>query len=295
MQQLPLNKLQQTRHIRPIVSLLSPVHHMCMGLIRGPDSKIDRGSRGEATAVGVVANDTAARFASGEPAVGGAARLSDDGDAASDDAVDDDEGDAAAAGARAPPAPAFIMAASPTNGFDASPRPEAELVNEDDDDENDETAPGSSGTRGRNMTCDACEATDAHSLPAESAVEPCLAAGVVSDASSKSSSSKSLPLSSIRLAETPSVGFKSACDCNVCCAGTRGGFWTNNDRGVATEAPVADLEPSVSVEFAACGMGSTDAVSGRKRCRPASSSALACRSDAAIAASAVADAAATAT
>ncbi len=128
-----------------------------MGLIRGPDSKIDRGSRGEETAVGVVANDTAARFASGEPAstppaVGGAARLSDDGDAALDDAVEHDEGDAAAAGARAPPAPAFISAASPTNGFDANPRAEAELANEDDDDENDETAPDSSGIRGRNMT-----------------------------------------------------------------------------------------------------------------------------------------------
>ncbi len=78
------------------------MHHMCMGLIRGPDSKIDRGSRGEATAVGVVAKDTAARFASGEPAsagpvVGGATRLSDEGDAPSDDAVEDDEGDAAAA------------------------------------------------------------------------------------------------------------------------------------------------------------------------------------------------------
>ncbi len=49
----------------------------------------------------------------------------------------------------------------------------------------------------------------------------------------------------------------------------------------------------VSVALAVCGMGGTDAVSGRKRCRPASSSALACRSDAAIAASAMADAAAT--
>ena len=115
-----------------------------MGFIRGPDSKIDRGKE-VAIVVGVVANDKAARVASGELASTPlAVRLSDEGDAADEDddddedALDDDEEDAAEAGVRAAPDPAIIMAASETNGFGAKEEVDA----------NDETAPGSSGIRG---------------------------------------------------------------------------------------------------------------------------------------------------